>query len=67
MTLLERLKPEFRVKIDSINKIYPSTYKSIIKSLNDNDFYTELRVGDAMQLLQHLDLDLSNLTTIFIS
>jgi hypothetical protein len=66
MTLLDRLKPEYRVKLDSIKKRYPSTYKSIIKSLKDNNFYTELKVGEATSLLQHLDLNLSNLTTIFI-
>jgi hypothetical protein len=67
MTLLDRLKPEFIVKIDSIEQQYPSTYKCIIKSLKDNDYYTDLRVGDALSLLAHLDLDISNLTSIFIS
>lgn len=67
MTLLERLKPEFIVKIDSIQQQYPSTYKCIITSLKDSEYYTDLRVGDALSLLTHLDLDLSNLNTLFIS
>ena len=67
MNLLERLKPEFRERLDL--QRYPATYKCIIGSLTENDYYTELTVGEAVTLFQHLDLDLniSNLNTLFIS
>ena len=67
MNLLERLKPEFRERLDS--QKYPLTYEGIIGSLTENDYYTELTVGEAVTLFQHLNLDLniSNLNTLFIS
>lgn len=69
MNLLERLKPEFLVKLGSIEQQYPSTYECIITSLRDNEYYTELTISDVVSLFSHLNLDLniSNLNTLFIS
>jgi hypothetical protein len=69
MTLLDRLKPEFIVKLDSIEQQYPATFKCITTSLRDNEYYTELTISDVISLFSHLNLDLniSNLNTLFIS
>ena len=69
MTLLERLKTEFREKLELIKQQYPSTYEDIIRSLRDNDYYTELKVREVVSLSHHLDLDLNigELNKIFIS
>jgi hypothetical protein len=67
MNLLERLKPEFKERLDS--QKYPLTYEGIIGSLTENDYYTQLTIGEVVTLFQHLNLDLniSNLNTLFIS
>lgn len=69
MTLLDRLEPEYKVKLDLIYFQYPSTYECIIGSLTQNEYYTELSIGEAVILFQHLDLDqnILNLHKIFIS
>ncbi len=69
MNLLDRLKPEYIVKLGSIEKQYPATFECITTSLRDNEFYTELTISDVISLFSHLNLDLniSNLNTLFIS
>ena len=69
MNLLDRLKPEFIVKLGSIEQKYPATFECITTSLRDNEFYTELKISDVISLFSHLNLDLniSNLNTLFIS
>jgi hypothetical protein len=69
MSLLDRLKPEFIVKLGSIEQQYPATFECITTSVRNNEFYTELKICDVISLFSHLNLDLniSNLNTLFIS
>jgi len=65
--LYERLKPEYRAKLDEIKDKYPNTYEDIINQLTTNMFYTELRIGLVGSLCSHLGITftLSNFIDLF--
>lgn len=50
MNLYKRLKPEHRKSINSNSKIYPNTTASLIAELKSNDYFTNVRYGDAMEV-----------------
>jgi len=55
-TLLERLEPEFRQKLDSINKIYPNTVVGITKQFEKTHHYADLSYDCIMDLVCYLEL-----------
>ena len=50
-TLYEKLKPEYKQKLDEQSVEYPSTIKSIKNALKDNYFWGHLTVGQAKDLI----------------
>ena len=50
MNLYKRLKPEHRDSINANGKLYPNTTESLIVQLKSNDFFTNIRYGDAMEV-----------------
>jgi hypothetical protein len=50
MNLYKRLKPEHRKSINANSKIYPNTTASLIAELKSNDYFTNVRYGDAMEV-----------------
>ena len=50
MNLYKRLKPEHKDSIDANSKLYPNTTESLIVQLKSNDFFTNVRYGDAMEV-----------------
>ena len=45
-TLLERLKPEVRAKLDKGKNDFPHLYESVVKSLEENFYFTDLTLGE---------------------
>ena len=50
MTLYQRLKPEHKESISEYSKRYPHSAKSIITSLKSENFFTNIRYGEAMEV-----------------
>jgi hypothetical protein len=51
LTLLERLKPEFKKVLDDHSE-YPAIKASAISSLKEGNYVTELRICEAMSVIQ---------------
>jgi len=68
MSLLTRLRPEYLEKLELYKLESPYLYEQIILSLKENDYFTELRVIEANNLLLILNIpfDLGNLSGLFI-
>ena len=54
-TLYEKLKPEYKQKLDEQSIEYPSLVKGIVVSLKDNYFWSGLTVGQAKDLITFTD------------
>jgi len=67
MSLLTRLKPEYLEKLELYKLESPYLYEQIILSLKENDYFTELRIIEANNLLLILNIpfDLGNLSGLF--
>lgn len=67
MSLLTRLKPEYLEKLELHKLESPYLYEQIILSLKENDYFTELRIIEANNLLLILNIpfDLGNLSGLF--
>tara|TARA_R110001606_G_scaffold134921_1_gene271682 strand:- start:318 stop:542 length:225 start_codon:yes stop_codon:yes gene_type:complete len=52
--LINRLKPEYLVKLDEVKVKYPSIFNSINNALNTEVIYGDLKVMDAYNLSQFL-------------
>lgn len=65
--LYERLKPEYKAKLDEIKDKYPNTYEDIDYKLKTNRFYTELTIGlvGSICSLIGLTFTLSNFIDLF--
>ena len=50
MKPIERLKPEILVKLNSIEKVYPYTYREIMDQLSTRDAWTRLDYIVAMDI-----------------
>ena len=57
MNLYKRLKPEHRKSINANSKIYPNTTASLIAELKSNDYFTNVRYGDAIEVQGLCNLD----------
>ena len=58
MTLLDRLKPEFRKQLDSYEIEYPTTVEIIKKEMINSISFTQMTVSSAVSLL-HLSSDMT--------
>jgi hypothetical protein len=63
-SLLERLKPEYKAKLDEQAKAYPSAVASFIQELKDESFVMDLKYGTAVSLTNFLNLPDYNFVTI---
>jgi len=52
-TLLNRLKTEYREKLELERALYPSTVEPLIDKLNKTHFIVDLRFGDVLTLQRH--------------
>ena len=58
--LFERLKPEYIQKLKESEILYPCSIPAIIKSLEENNFWSDLTYSQVIIFLDHLDIyDLS--------
>jgi hypothetical protein len=55
-TLLERLEPELKNKLDRIEELYPNTVEEIMKELQERHYYPELSFNCVMDLVMYLEL-----------
>ena len=58
MTLLDRLKPEFRKQLDSCEITYPTIVGVIKKEMINSISFTQMTVSSAVSLL-HLSSDMT--------
>jgi len=65
--LLERLKPEHRVKLNELEESYPSTIGIIKRELEETDFWIDLRFQCAIDICSMFNIELSqyNIATLF--
>ena len=62
-TLYDKLKPEYKQKLDEQAIEYPSLVKGIIISLKDNYFWSNLTVGQAKDLITFTDYTFSEMSS----
>jgi hypothetical protein len=55
-TLLERLEPEVKQKLDRIDELYPNTVDSIIREFDKCHHYADLSYNCIMDLVCYLEL-----------
>jgi len=67
MTLLQRLQPQFTQKLESVKKEYPSAYNNIINILTENEYYSELKISDAVSICFYFNIDfnIGNINDLF--
>ena len=54
MTLLDRLKPEFRKQLDDSGKDFPITVENIKMEMSRSVSYTELKFSSILNILTHI-------------
>ena len=52
--LINRLRPEYIVKLDEVKVKYPASFNSINKALNTEVIYGDLTISEAYNLSQFL-------------
>lgn len=57
-TLLERLKPEIKLKLESNRNEYATSIDTILIELGNNFFYDDLRIGTISSIYTFADIDL---------
>ena len=62
-TLYDKLKPEYKQKLDEQAEQYPSLIKGVILSLKDNYFWSGLTVGQAKDLITFTDYTFSEMSS----
>ena len=63
LTLFERLKPEVKEALLSNMVDYESTITSIIETLSNETFYSNLKISDISSLYTFSDLELIKVST----
>lgn len=63
-TLYERLKPEFKAKLDNAAKAYPNAVKLALKELTSEYSILDLRFGTVQVLSMYLDLKSADIAEI---
>lgn len=64
-TLKQRLKAKFIVKLELNGFKYPHNYKEIIETLNNCKSIGDLKLSQAIQILEHTANDTSELNDIY--
>lgn len=54
-TLYDKLKPEYKQKLDEQSEKYPRLIENVILSLKDNYLWSHLTIGQAKDLIAHTD------------
>ena len=62
LTIYQRLKPEVKEALLSNMVEYESTITSIIETLSNETFYSNLKIGDISSLYTFSDIELINVT-----
>jgi len=67
MNLLKRLQPKFTKKLNLIKEKHPYTYANIISILEAQEFYSDLKISEAVTICFYLDVEftLGNLNDLF--
>lgn len=61
-TLFERLKPEYKAKLNDLLDCYPNVIKAVIDELHKEYSILDIRYGTAMSLQMYLNLESAGLT-----
>ena len=64
-TLKQRLKAKYIVELEINSFRYPQNYKEIIENLNKYNSIGELKISQAVQILEHTTNDSSELNKIY--
>ncbi len=62
-TLYDKLKPEYKQKLDEQAVEYPSIVKNLTSTLKDNYFWSHLTVGQAKDLITFTDYSFAEMST----
>ena len=62
-TLYDKLKPEYKQKLDEQAVEYPSIVKNLTKTLKDNYFWSHLTVGQAKDLITFTDYSFGEMSS----
>jgi len=64
-TLKQRLKAESIIKLEINSFTYPENYKQIINTLNEFNFIGELKISEAVQILEYTTNQSKDLMQIY--
>jgi len=64
-TLKQKLKAENIIKLEINSFAYPENYKEVIENLNKYNSIADLKISEALQILEYTVNDSSNLNEIF--
>ena len=56
-TLYERMKPEFKLSVAKSYKNRKHSHDALIRALSDEYYFTEVKYGDAFDIMNSCDLD----------
>ncbi len=62
-TLYDKLKPEYKQKLDEQAVEYPSIVKNLTSTLKDNYFWSHLTVGQAKDLITFTDYSFAEMSS----
>ena len=62
--LIDRLRPEYLIKLDEVKDKHPYTYNAMVLDLTSHYVYGDLTVGSAMSLCTFLTNNSENLYSL---
>ena len=57
LNLYEQLKPEYKISISENFKNRKHSHDALIRTLSDEYYFTEVKYGDAFDIMNSCDLD----------
>ena len=57
LNLYEQLKPEYKISISKNFKNRKHSHDALIRTLSDEYYFTEVKYGDAFDIMNSCDLD----------
>jgi|TARA_B110000967_G_scaffold106352_1_gene109082 hypothetical protein len=57
LTLYDRLKPEYKESMAELYKNRKHTHDSLVKALSEEYYFTEVKYGDAFDIMNECNLD----------
>tara|TARA_R110000772_G_scaffold218831_1_gene329386 strand:+ start:19 stop:243 length:225 start_codon:yes stop_codon:yes gene_type:complete len=57
LTLYDRLKPEYKKSIAKLYKDRKHTHEALVKTLSEEYYFTEIKYGDAFDIMNECNLD----------